>query len=157
MCSSDLANPEKITAIQRLGRPTCLKDVQKLSGCMAALSRFISRLGEKALPLYKLLKKTEKFTWTAEADVALEELKKMLQEAPILAAPRDKEPLLLYIAVTTRVVSVVIVVERPEEGKEQSTQRPVYYISEVLSESKQRYPQYQKLVYAPVHFRLSTG
>ena len=44
------------------------------------MSRFISRLGEKALPLYKLLKKTEKFTWTAEADVALEELKKMLQE-----------------------------------------------------------------------------
>ena len=75
------------------------------------------------------------------------ELKKMLQEAPILAAPRDKEPLLLYIAVTTPVVSVVIVVERPEEGKEQSIQRHVYYISEVLSESKQRYPQYQKLVY----------
>ena len=66
----------------------------------------------------------------------------------MLAAPRDKELLLLYIAVTTRVVSVVIVVERPEEGKQHSAQRPVYYISEVLSESKQRYPQYQKLVYA---------
>ena len=72
----------------------------------------------------------------------------MLQEALVLAAPRDREPLLLYIAVTTRVVSVVIVVERPEEGKQHPAQRPVYYISEVLSESKQRYPQYQKLVYA---------
>ena len=49
---------------------------------MAALSRFISRLGEKAMPLYRLLKKSEKFTWTPEAEVTLEELKKMLQEAP---------------------------------------------------------------------------
>ena len=72
----------------------------------------------------------------------------MLQEAPVLAAPKDKEPLLLYIAATSRVVSVVIAVERPEEGKEHPAQRSVYYVSEVLSESKQRYPQYQKLVYA---------
>ena len=72
----------------------------------------------------------------------------MLQEAPVLAAPKDKEPLLLYIATTSRVVSVVIAIEQPEEGKEHPAQRPVYYVSEVLSESKQRYPQYQKLVYA---------
>ena len=74
------ANPDKITAIQKLGRPTCLKDVQKLAGCVAALSRFISRLGEKAMPLYRLLKKSEKFTWTPETEVTLDELKKMLQE-----------------------------------------------------------------------------
>ena len=70
------------------------------------------------MPLYRLLKKSEKFIWTAEAEVALEELKKMLQEAPVLAAPKDKEPLLLYIAATSRVVSVVIAVEQPEVGKE---------------------------------------
>ena len=65
-----------------------------------------------------------------------------------MVAPRDKEPMLLYIAATSRVMGVAIVVERKEEGKEHPVQRPVYYISEVLSESKQRYPQYQKLVYA---------
>ena len=118
------ANPDKIAAIQKLGRPTYLKDVQKLAGCVAALSRFISRLGEKAMPLYRLLKKSEKFTWMPEAEVALEELKKMLQEAPVLAAPKDKEPLLLYIAATSRVVSVVIAVERPEEGKEHPAPLP---------------------------------
>ena len=47
------------------------------------------------MPLYRPLKKSEKFTWTPEAEVALEELKKMLQEAPVLAAPKDMEPLLL--------------------------------------------------------------
>ena len=140
------ANPEKISTITRLGNPTCLRDVQRLAGGGAALSRFISRLGEKALPLYRLLKKSETFVWDEEADAALLVLKKTLSTAHVLAVPRDKEPMLLYIAATSRVVSVAIVVERKEEGKEHPVQRPVYYISEVLSESKQRYPQYQKLV-----------
>ena len=122
-------------------RPTCLKDVQKLTGCVAALSRFISRLGEKAGPLYRLLKKSDKFLWDEEADRAFENLKKTLSTAPVLAAPTDKKPMLLYVATNERVVSAVVVVERAEEGKEYPVQRPVYYISEVLTDSKQRYPQ----------------
>ena len=55
--------------------------------------------------------------------------------------------MMLYIAATNRVVSIVLVVERSEEGKAQPVQRPVYYLSEVLSQSKQNYPHYQKLVY----------
>src|SRR3954462_2754539 len=65
-----------------------------------------------------------------------------------MAAPKPREPMLMYIAATNRVVSIVLVVERSEEGKERPVQRPVYYLSEVLTESKQRYPQYQKMVYA---------
>jgi hypothetical protein len=55
--------------------------------------------------------------------------------------------MLLYIAATPRVVSVVIVVERTEEGKELPVQCPVYYLSEVLTLSKQNYPHYQKVAY----------
>jgi hypothetical protein len=51
------------------------------------------------------------------------------------------------MAATNRVVSIVIVVERKEEAQEYGVQRPVYYISEVLTESKQQYPHYQKLAY----------
>ena len=65
----------------------------------------------------------------------------------MLAAPVDKEPLLLYVAANSRAVSVAILMERKEEGMEYPVQRPVYYISEVLIESKQRYPHWQKLVY----------
>jgi hypothetical protein len=54
-------NPEKIKAILEISRPNDLKDVHRLTGCVAAVSRFISRLGEKALPLYKLMKKSDKF------------------------------------------------------------------------------------------------
>ncbi|KAK1607953.1 hypothetical protein QYE76_031626 [Lolium multiflorum] len=76
---------------------------------------------------------------------AFKELKNMLVTAPILASPLEREPMLLYIAATNRVVSVVVVVEREEEGK--TVQRPVYYLSEVLSSSKQNYPHFQKMTY----------
>ena len=119
-------------------------------GCLAALSRFISRLGEKGLPLYRLLRKTEPFSWTLEAQEALDRLKASLTHAPILTPPIGSEPLFLYIATMTQVVGAVIVVERQEEGHTLPVQRPVYYISEVLSETKTRYPQIQKLLYAVV-------
>jgi hypothetical protein len=140
-------NSEKIKAILDISRPNDLKDVQRLTGCMAALSKFVSRLGEKALPLYKLMKKSNEFVWTDEADAALKDLKRVQSTAPVLAALKDQEPMLLYMAATNRVVSIIIEVEHKEEAQEYDVQRPFYYVSEVLMESKQRYPHYQKLAY----------
>jgi hypothetical protein len=115
-----------------------------------ALSRFISRLGERGLPLYRLLRKAERFTWTPEAEEALGNLKALLTKAPILVPPAAGEALLVYFAATTQVVSAAIVVERQEEGHALPVQRPLYFISEVLSETKIRYPQVQKLLYAVI-------
>ena len=69
------ANPEKINAIMAMDAPAAINDVQKLAGCMAALNRFLSRLGEWGLPFFKLLKRQDKFEWTTEAAEALENLK----------------------------------------------------------------------------------
>jgi hypothetical protein len=96
--------------------PTCIKDVQKLTGCMAALNRFISKLGERGLPFFKLLKHQAKFVWTPEADQAIAQLKDFLSEPPVLIAPRKGEQLLLYLTTTTHVVSTAIIVERQEDG-----------------------------------------
>jgi hypothetical protein len=126
------ANPVKILAITDMGAPATIKDVQKLTGCMAALNRFISRLGERGLLFFKLLKCQYKFQWTEEAERALQDLKHHLQSPPILTAPLPGEDLLLYIAATTH----VIVVERGEEGHAFGVQRPVYFVTE----SKVRYP-----------------
>jgi hypothetical protein len=104
------ANPEKISAITSMKAPTCIKDVQKLTGCMAALNRFISKLGERGLPFFKLLKHQEKFVWTPEADQALAQLKDNLSKPPVLTAPCKGEQLLLYLAATTHVVSTAIIV-----------------------------------------------
>jgi dsDNA-binding SOS-regulon protein len=83
---------------------------------MAALNRFISKLGERGLPFFKLLKHQEKFVWTPEADQALAQLKDFLSKPPVLTAPRKGEQLLLYLAATTHVVSTAIIVERQEGG-----------------------------------------
>jgi hypothetical protein len=142
------ANLEKIAAITKMSPIRDLKGVQRVTGCLAALSRFISRLGEKGLPLYRLLKKSEHFSWTLEAEEALTNIKVMLSNSLILVPSAIGEPLLLYVAATTQVVSVVLVVERAEEGHALLIQRLVYFISEVLSETKVCYPQIQKLLYA---------
>jgi hypothetical protein len=86
------ANPEKIAAITNMGPIKDLKGVQRVMGCLAALSRFISRLGEKGLPLYRLLRKAECFTWTPEAEEALGNLKALLTNAPILVPPLREKP-----------------------------------------------------------------
>jgi hypothetical protein len=77
----------------------------------------------------------------------LQDLKHHFQSPPILTAPQPGEYLLLYIAVTAHVVSTTIVVERQEEGHAFRVQRPVYFISEVLSKSKVHYPTIQKHFY----------
>jgi hypothetical protein len=106
------ANSNKVKAIEEMRPPRNLKEMQRLAGCMAALGHFIARSGEKALPFFKLMKRSGKFEWTPEADKAFAELKKYLTSPPIMVAPTFREPLLLYIAVTLRTSSAVLIVER---------------------------------------------
>jgi hypothetical protein len=117
-------------------------------GCLAALSRLIARLEERSLPLLKLMKKSDHFAWTPEAQEALDSLKSMLKSPLILTTLTPEEPMLLYISATTQVVSATLVVEREEPGRSKKVQRPVYFVNEVLSDSKTRYSQIQMLVYA---------
>jgi hypothetical protein len=110
------ANPMKVDAIHNMAKPSCKKDVMKLIGMMAALGRFISKLGEKGLPFFKLLKKVDKFVWDEEAQKAFEALKESLMTPPVMTPPVPGQRLLLYISATINVVSMVLVAEREEEG-----------------------------------------
>jgi hypothetical protein len=143
------ANLEKIQAILTMGKSTKLYDVQKLAGRVAALSRFVARLGEKALPFYALTKKSDdKFEWIEEADTAFAHLKKSVIHAT--SAGRTKR-----LRATTTLhrrnpsgCEYSTSSRDSEEGKAHGIQRPVYFISEVLSPTRQRYPHYQKLAYS---------
>ncbi|KAL2250094.1 UNVERIFIED_CONTAM: Retrovirus-related Pol polyprotein from transposon [Sesamum indicum] len=71
-------NPEKIQAIMGLRSPNSIKEVQKLTGKIASLSRFISRSADRSLPFFKVLRKPKNFTWIPECDQALQELNSVL-------------------------------------------------------------------------------
>jgi len=82
--------------------------------------------------------------------VALDRLKALLSFPSVLVAPESCKPLLLYLAATNHVVSAALVVEREEQGHALKVQRPVYFVSEVLTDTKSLYPQTQKLLYAVI-------
>jgi hypothetical protein len=106
------ANPDKIKAIEQIQAPKTVKDVRRLTGCVAAMSRFISKSTERALPFFKILKEAGPVAWTPEADAALQDLKTYLSTVPTLVAPKPQEPLLLYLAATNQVVSAALVAQR---------------------------------------------
>jgi len=119
-------------------------------GVFGGTKSFYLEVERKGIATVSAPEKSERFSWTPEAEEALDNLKKTLTSAPVLVPPQPAEPLLLYVASTTQVVSAAVVVERQKEGHALPVQRPVYFISMVLSETKARYPQIQKLIYTVI-------
>ena len=142
------ANPVKIEAIRRMRPPSTKKEVQKLTGRLASLNRFISRYAEKSLAFFKVLKGTENFHWGTEQDKAFEDLKKYLENLAVMTSPSPGAELLLYIATSRSTVSAALVEERMVEGT--LKQLPIYFASEALNRSKLLYSEMEKMAYAVV-------
>nr|ABF95613.1 retrotransposon protein, putative, Ty3-gypsy subclass [Oryza sativa Japonica Group] len=138
------ANPEKIDAIQQMKPPSSVREVQKLAGRIAALSRFISKAAERGLSFFKTLRGAGKFNWTPECQAAFDELKQYLQSPPALISPAPGIEPLLYLAASLVAVSAALVQEI------ESGQKPVYFVSEELQGAKTRYIEMEKLTYALV-------
>ena len=134
------ANPDKIQAILDMKPPQNIKEVQSLTGRVAALNRFVSKATDKCLPFFKVLRKA--FEWTDDCQKAFEDLKTYLTSAPLLSPSVLGEELYLYLAVTPHAVSSALI---REEGR---VQKPVYYTSRALRGAESRYPQIEKLAFA---------
>jgi hypothetical protein len=102
-------NPDQIKAIQELKTPRTHKEVQRLTGMTAALSRFISRSADRCQPFFQLLKKGTTFQWNDSCMSAFEDLNKYLSSPLLLSTPVLGEPLFLYLAVSEHAVSAVLI------------------------------------------------
>ncbi|KAL8104218.1 hypothetical protein AgCh_028445 [Apium graveolens] len=112
------ANSEKIKAIQEMKAPMTLKDVQKLAGSLAALRRFISKLAERCLPFFDLLKgatNKKEVNWNPEWQSAFEEIKKYLSHPPILTKAQPGEPLFLYLSAGAQAVGAALIREKNDK------------------------------------------
>ena len=138
-------NPDKIKVINSLQPPQNPKEVQKLTGMMAALNRFIFRLADRYRPFFLLMNKWKGFEWTEECAQAFQQLKEYLSHPPIMFSPETDEVLFAYIAVAPHVVSLVLI--RVDNGR----QRLVYYVSKSLHEAEIRYLPLKKAILAMVH------
>uniref|UniRef100_A0A2N9GYK5 Reverse transcriptase domain-containing protein n=1 Tax=Fagus sylvatica TaxID=28930 RepID=A0A2N9GYK5_FAGSY len=136
------ANPDKIKAVLEMTPPRSTKEVQSLTGRVAALNRFVSRATDKCLPFFKTLRKA--FVWTDECQQSFEELKRYLTSPPLLSPSQQGETLSLYLAVSPTAVSSALI---REDG---GTQLPVYYTSRAFQGAEDRYPAMEKLALALV-------
>jgi hypothetical protein len=137
-------HPSKSKAILEMAPPKNLKELQSLTGRLAALSRFIAKSGDVCLPFFKAMRRTTRFEWTDECNAAFQRVKEYLADPPCLTRPMPGDILILYLATACHAVSAALV---REEGKEQ---KPVYFVSHVLRDAETRYPPLEKAVYALV-------
>nr|GEW87087.1 reverse transcriptase domain-containing protein [Tanacetum cinerariifolium] len=140
--------PDKVEAILSLPSLKCLKDVQKLSGKLASLNRFMSKSTEKSLPFFKTLKKCTKkseFQWTTEAKAPFKQMKQLIAELPTLTAPMEKEELIIYLVAAKVAMSAVLMMER------EAKQMTIYFVNRVLQVPKINYNPMEKLVLDLAH------
>ena len=138
-------NLDQIRAINSLQPPWNPKEVQKLTGMMAALNRFISKSAERCRPFFLLLHKWKEFQWSEEYVMAFQELKRYLFHPPIISSPVVDEVLFAYIAVALYAISLVLI--RVDSG----VQQPVYYVSKSFNEVEVRYLPLEKAILVVVH------
>ena len=135
-------NPDKIKVVLDMPSPSGIKEVQRLTGRIAALSRFVSKASYKCQPFFQVLKKA--FQWDTKCEKAFSALKTYLSSPPILVSPVEGELLALYLAVSDFSTSDVLVTDK------ERVQHPVYYCSRALRGVEERYPRMEKLILALV-------
>ncbi|XP_057443228.1 uncharacterized protein LOC130735146 [Lotus japonicus] len=136
------ANPDKCKAILEMQSPTSVKDVQKLTGRIAALSRFLPCSGNKYAPFFQCLRNNKAFQWTKECESAFQSLKEHLSSPPVLSKPIPGISLSMLISISDNAVSSVLLQEVKGDVK------IIYFVSHALQGAEVRYQKIEKAALA---------
>ena len=123
-----------------MSSPRMVKEVQSLTGRVATLNKFISKVTNKCLLFFKVLKQA--FVWMNECKATFQELKHYLSNPLLLSPSNEGKDLFLYLAMSTTTVSTTLIRE------EHKIQRPVYYISQAFQGAEARYSRIEKITFA---------
>ena len=133
-------NPKKVKTILEMSSLKTIKEVQFLTGRVAALNRFVSKATDKCLPFFKTLKQA--VIWTDQCEATFQDLKRYPSNLPLLSPSKEGKDLFLYLAVSVTTVSTTLIKE------EDKVQRPMYYISQAFQRAEARYPRIEKITFA---------
>ncbi|XP_048628323.1 uncharacterized protein LOC125597842 [Brassica napus] len=137
------ANPKQISAILDLPSPKNSREVQRLTGRIAALNRFISRSTDKCLPFYELLRGNKRFLWDEKCEEAFNQLKHYLTTPPVLSKPEAGDTLSLHRRYILRRQQRI-------NSRRQGRTKPIFYTSKRMTEPETRYPTLEKMALAVV-------
>ncbi|RVW98440.1 Transposon Tf2-2 polyprotein [Vitis vinifera] len=127
-------SPDQVKTVMETPPPRNKKELQRLTGKLVALGRFIARLTDELRPFFLAIRKDGEHGWTDSCQNALERIKQCLMQPPILSSPIPKEKLYMYLAVSEWAISAVLF--RCPSPKEQ---KPIYYVSRALADVETRY------------------
>nr|CAN83045.1 hypothetical protein VITISV_015525 [Vitis vinifera] len=127
-------SPDQVKAVMETPPPRNKKELQRLTGKLVALGRFIARFTDQLRPFFLAIRKAGAHGWTDSCQSALERIKHCLMQPPILSSLIPKEKLYMYLAVSEWAISVVLF--RCPSPKEQ---KPIYYVSRALADVETRY------------------
>nr|CAN67118.1 hypothetical protein VITISV_035158 [Vitis vinifera] len=127
-------SPDQVKAVMETPPPRNKKELQRLTGKLVALGRFIARFTDELRPFFLAIRKAGAHGWTDSCQNAFEKIKHCLTQPPILSSPIPKEKLYMYLAVSEWAISAVLF--RCPSPKEQ---KPIYYVSRALADVETKY------------------
>ena len=139
------ADPEKVSAIRDLCPPNSVKDVRGFIGLCSYYRRYVPAFSEVAQPLIALTRKNARFVWDDQCQLAFDQLKQLLTEAPVLAHADIGRPYKLYTDASLNCVGAILTQDGPD-GHE----HVIHYLSQQLSPTARRWSTIEKECFAVV-------